>query len=48
MTTKLSARQDILQRVSKGVAKADFAVRRAAALASLDAPQRGPQPVLNW
>ncbi len=43
----MSARDDILGRVRRGVGKDDFAGRRAAALASLALPQRGPQPVLG-
>ena len=47
MTAKPGAREDILQRVAAGVGKPDFAARRAAALASLSAQKRGPQPVLG-
>jgi L-lactate dehydrogenase complex protein LldG len=42
----MSARDDILGRVRRGVGKDDFAGRRAAAEASLKAPTRGPQPVM--
>ncbi|HSG22944.1 MAG TPA: lactate utilization protein C, partial [Azonexus sp.] len=41
------ARAQILQRVSKGVGKADFAARRTVAEAALAAPVRGPQPVID-
>ena len=47
MTAKLGAREEILDRVHSGVGKADFAARRAAALASLTEQKRGPQPVLG-
>lgn len=47
MTDNASARSEILQRVSRGVGKADFAARRAAAEAALAAPVRGPQPVID-
>jgi L-lactate dehydrogenase complex protein LldG len=40
----MSARDDILGRVRRGVGKDDFAGRRVAALASLKMPERGPQP----
>lgn len=40
----MSARAEILQRVRSGVGKADFALRRATALARLAVPERGPQP----
>lgn len=43
----MTAREEILLRVSNGVGKADFAARRAAAEASLAALQRGPQPVIG-
>ncbi|MBS1145296.1 MAG: hypothetical protein H6R14_2702 [Proteobacteria bacterium] len=43
----MSAKDDILGRVRRGVGKDDFAARKAAALASLTLPQRGPQPVLG-
>ncbi len=44
----MTAREEILQRVSSGVGKpADFAARRSAAEAALAAPVRGPQPVLG-
>ena len=44
----MTAREEILQRVSSGVGKAaDFAARRAAAEAALAAPVRGPQPVMG-
>ena len=43
----MSARDDILGRVRRGVGKDDFAGRRAAAVASLQAPVRGPQPTMN-
>jgi L-lactate dehydrogenase complex protein LldG len=54
MTAKPGAREEILRRVAAGLAvgvaanpgKADFAARRAAALASLTEQKRGPQPVL--
>lgn len=39
-----SSRDEILQRVRQGVNKGDFAARRQAAEASLQAPVRGPQP----
>jgi len=42
----MSARDEILGRVRRGVGKADFAGRRAAAEASLKMPTRGPQPVI--
>ena len=42
----MSARDDIIGRVRRGVAKADYASRRAAAEAALGAPVRGPQPVM--
>lgn len=42
----MSARDDILGRVRRGVGKDDFAGRRAAAEASLKTPTRGPQPVM--
>jgi L-lactate dehydrogenase complex protein LldG len=42
----MSARDEILGRVRRGVGKDDFAGRRAAAIASLVAPGRGPQPVM--
>ncbi len=42
----MSARDEILDRVRRGVGKADFAGRRAAAEASLNSPVRGPQPVM--
>ena len=47
MTAKPGAREEILHRVRSGVGKADFAARRAAALASLTEQKRGPQPVLG-
>lgn len=47
MSDNARARTEILQRVSRGVGKADFAARRAAAEAALAAPQRGPQPVIG-
>lgn len=47
MTTKPGAREEILHRVRRGVGGADFATRRAAALASLTEQKRGPQPVLG-
>jgi L-lactate dehydrogenase complex protein LldG len=43
----MSARDEILGRVRRGVGKEDFAGRRAAALASLKAPERGPLPEIN-
>lgn len=43
----MSARDEILGRVKKGLAKTDFAQRRAAALLSMDAKARGPQPVID-
>jgi L-lactate dehydrogenase complex protein LldG len=43
----MTAREEILQRVSRGVGKPDFAARRAAAEASLAAPVRGPQPLIG-
>ncbi|MFN4325791.1 MAG: lactate utilization protein C [Azonexus sp.] len=42
----MSARQEILDRVRRGVAQGDFAQRRAAALAVLAARARGPQPAM--
>jgi L-lactate dehydrogenase complex protein LldG len=42
----MSAREDILQRVRAGLGKGDVAVRRAAAEACMNNPQRGPQPQL--
>ena len=42
----MTARDEILDRVRQGVAKGDFAQRRAAAEAALQARARGPQPVL--
>jgi L-lactate dehydrogenase complex protein LldG len=47
MTAKPGAREEILHRVRSGVCKADFAARRAAALASLIEQKRGPQPTLD-
>lgn len=43
----MSARDDILGRVRRGVGKDDFAGRRAVAVASLTTVERGPQPVIN-
>ena len=43
----MSARDEILARVRQGVGKGDFAQRRAAALAVLDAKARGPQPAMT-
>lgn len=43
----MTAREEILQRVSRGVGKPDFAARRTAAEASLAAPVRGPQPLIG-
>ena len=43
----MTAREEILQRVSAGVGKSDFAARLAAAEATLANPVRGPQPVLG-
>ena len=40
----MSAKDEILGRVRRGVGKDDFAGRRAAALAALASPTRGPQP----
>jgi L-lactate dehydrogenase complex protein LldG len=40
----MTARDDILARVRRGIGKADFAERRAAAETMLNAPARGPQP----
>ena len=42
----MSAKQEILDRVRHGVGKGDFAQRRAAALAVLEAKARGPQPAI--
>src|SRR5574343_999155 len=42
----MTARDEILARVRRGVAKGDVAQRKAAALAVLAERQRGPQPVL--
>lgn len=42
----MSARDDILGRVRQGVGKGDFAGRRAAAEAVLEARERGPQPAM--
>ena len=47
MTDNASARTEILLRVSRGVGKVDFAARRAVAEATLAAPVRGPQPVID-
>jgi L-lactate dehydrogenase complex protein LldG len=51
MTAKPGAREEILHRVATGLGadpgKADFATRRAAALASLSRQKRGPQPTLD-
>lgn len=43
----MSAKDEILGRVRRGVGKDDFAKRRAAAIASLISAERGPQPVMN-
>jgi L-lactate dehydrogenase complex protein LldG len=43
----MSAKDEILGRVRRGVGKDDFAGRRAAAIASFKTPDRGPQPVMN-
>jgi L-lactate dehydrogenase complex protein LldG len=43
----MSARDEILGRVRRGVGKDDFAGRRAAAVASLKTQERGPQPVMS-
>ncbi|MGB4063958.1 MAG: lactate utilization protein C [Azonexus sp.] len=43
----MSARDDILGRVRRGVGKDDFAGRRAAAIAAIESPELGPQPVMN-
>lgn len=40
----MTARDDILARVRRGIGKADFAERRAGAETMLKAPARGPQP----
>ncbi len=42
----MTARDDILAQVRQGVGKGDFAQRRAAALAVLEAKARGPQPAM--
>ncbi len=42
----MSAKDEILGRVRRGVGKDDFAGRRAAAVASLTNAGRGPQPVM--
>ncbi|MBL8430291.1 MAG: lactate utilization protein C [Dechloromonas sp.] len=42
----MSAKDEILGRVRRGVGKDDFAGRKAAALESLTGPQRGPQPTM--
>ena len=42
----MSARDEILQRVSAGVGKGDVVARRAAAEAYLHASARGPQPIM--
>lgn len=41
----MTAKDEILGRVRRGVGKGDFADRKAAALAALASPQRGPQPM---
>jgi L-lactate dehydrogenase complex protein LldG len=43
----MSAKDEILGRVRRGVGKDDFAERRAAAVASLKAAERGPLPVMS-
>jgi L-lactate dehydrogenase complex protein LldG len=43
----MSAKDEILRRVRRGVGKDDFAGRRAAAVATLKKPARGPQPTLS-
>ena len=43
----MSAKDEILGRVRRGVGKDDFAGRRAAAVASLATMERGPQPTMN-
>lgn len=43
----MTAKDEILGRVRRGVGKDDFAGRRAAAEAFLNARQRGPQPTLG-
>ncbi|MBT9523509.1 MAG: lactate utilization protein C [Dechloromonas sp.] len=43
----MSAKDEILGRVRRGVGQDDFAGRRAAAVAALESPERGPQPVMN-
>jgi L-lactate dehydrogenase complex protein LldG len=43
----MSARDEILGRIRRGVGKDDFAGRRAAAVSSLKTPERGPQPTMG-
>ena len=43
----MSARDEILARVRRGVGKDDFAARRAAAEALMAAPEKGPQPRMS-
>lgn len=43
----MSAKDEILAQVRHGVGKGDFAQRRAAALAVLEAKARGPQPAIS-
>jgi L-lactate dehydrogenase complex protein LldG len=43
----MSAKDEILGRVRRGVGKDDFAERRAAAVASLSVAARGPQPAMS-
>jgi L-lactate dehydrogenase complex protein LldG len=43
----MTARDEILGRVRGGLAKGDFATRRAQAEAYIAAQRRGPQPVMN-
>ena len=43
----MSAKDEILGRVRRGVGKDDFVRRRAAAVASLATMERGPQPTMN-
>ncbi|NTV72356.1 MAG: lactate utilization protein C [Azonexaceae bacterium] len=43
----MSAKDEILERVRRGVGKDRFAERRAAAVASLKSAERGPQPTMS-
>lgn len=43
----MSAKDEILGRVRRGVGRDDFAGRRAAAIAALESVERGPQPVIK-